>query len=389
MGMVMNTLIALLASTLTLVSPENGAEYDTHTPCVKEFLSHYDERGVKPEVTEEELKDKYFNCFKRNAWSEDWLKRLEEENKTYKPFSWKADFPVNEAWVEFSETDDFAKPLVEWLRYGKKPFLAFRPGYLKVNQKYFWRVKAKDAADKEVISDVRTFTTKDAFPRLMGENGSNYRDVGGGVNADGKRIRQGLLYRGGAAPVLDYPPQGVPSTLETLKALFVDKFGCVGELDLRGQDEGDEAEKKWRVIQLEKIGLKKICCPLVDYHIEHPHNLDMIPKCFHFLADKSNYPVYVHCAVGCDRTGTLFALLDGILGRTDRQVVDEYEISSLCRNLPRFRYGRKFGGLLSELSGDTALYGAKTVRENAEKYLLKIGVPQAEIDAIRDIMIEK
>lgn len=68
---------------------------------------------------------------------------------------------------------------------------------------------------------------------------------------------------------------------------------------------------------------------------------------------------------------------------------DEYEISSLCRNLPRFRYGRKFGGLLSELSGDTALYGAKTVRENAEKYFLKIGVPQAEIDAVRDIMIEK
>lgn len=385
----MNAIITLLASTLTLVSPENGAEYDTHTLCVKEFLSHYDERGVKPEVTEEERNTKYFDCNKRNAWSLDFIKRLKAENKTYKPFSWKADFPVNEAWVEFSETDDFAKPLVENLKHGRKPFLAFRPGYLKVNRKYFWRVKAKDQTGTEVVSDVRTFTTKDAFPRLLGSNGSNWRDIGGGVNVDGKRIRQGLLYRGGAAPVLEDPGTGLSATPAWLKTIFVDKFGCVGELDLRSQNEGDSAEKQWNILQLDKIGLKRASVALDDYHLETPHNRQKIAECFHVLADKSYYPVYVHCAVGADRTGTLCMLLNGVLGRSDRQMVDEYEISSLCEGLPRFRYGRKPGELINNLKAETSRYGGKSMRENAVNYLLKIGVPQAEIDAIRDIMIEK
>ena len=45
----MNTLVLVLASTLTLTAPDNGATYDTHTPWVNEFLSHPAERSVKPE----------------------------------------------------------------------------------------------------------------------------------------------------------------------------------------------------------------------------------------------------------------------------------------------------------------------------------------------------
>ena len=38
----------VFAATITLTAPDNGATYDTHTPCVNEFLSHPAERSVRP-----------------------------------------------------------------------------------------------------------------------------------------------------------------------------------------------------------------------------------------------------------------------------------------------------------------------------------------------------
>ena len=65
----MNTLIVILASTLTLVTPENGAKYDTHSPCVKEFLSNPEKR-TKPRPPEPPM-------------SEDEIKRWDERNATF------------------------------------------------------------------------------------------------------------------------------------------------------------------------------------------------------------------------------------------------------------------------------------------------------------------
>ena len=31
----------LIAASITLATPENGATYDTHSPCVKEFLENF------------------------------------------------------------------------------------------------------------------------------------------------------------------------------------------------------------------------------------------------------------------------------------------------------------------------------------------------------------
>ena len=36
------------AATIRLDAPADGAVYDLPAPCVKEFLEHFEERGVKP-----------------------------------------------------------------------------------------------------------------------------------------------------------------------------------------------------------------------------------------------------------------------------------------------------------------------------------------------------
>lgn len=395
----------LQAATISLTAPDDGAVYDTHSPCVKEFYANFEKRGVpppRPPLTKAELAKKAEIEAKGEVWRDRWTpagfneytkdlqKRCAQESRTWKLFAWKADAPLSGFVAEFSETPDFAKPLVEIL--GKGEIAAMRPKFLKVGTKYFWRVKAKDADGKEVVSDVRTFTTVDEPPRMIGLPGDNFRDAGGGRNVDGIKIRQGLLFRG-MQPL-------VKKTKEEVKNFYVDNLGIRTDLDIRCKEEragalaGGEAN-------LEELGLQYFCFPMEDYHLYHPRMLESVPKTMALLADRKNYPVYIHCMVGSDRTGSLFAVLDGVLGRPDKYIYDDYESPSLGEWLPRFRYACKPAELFGYLNPSEAQWepirkevgmcklNGKDMRENAEKYLRDLGVPQEHIDAFREIMLEK
>jgi hypothetical protein len=343
----------LQAASISLVAPDDGATYDTHSPCVKEFLANFDKRGVKPPrppLNEEEKKLKAdaeaqgktwydrFGFFLFNDYTKDLNKRNQAEEKTWKPFAWTTDGALSGFLAEFSETADFAKPLVEIL--DEKETAAMRPKFLKLGTKYFWRVKAKDEGGKEIVSDVRSFTTADVPPRMIGIPSMNFRDVGGGTNVDGAKVRQGLLFRG-MQPLIHKPK-------EVVKNFYVDNLGIKTDLDIRGETERAGALQGGEA-NLEELGLKYFCYPLEDYHLYHPRCTESIPKVMALLADRSNYPVYIHCMVGSDRTGTLFAVLDGVLGRDDKYVYTDYELPSFNEWLPRFRYGRKSAELFGYL----------------------------------------
>ncbi len=392
---------ALHAETIALTAPEDGAVYDTHSPCVKEFYANFEKRGEKPprpELTPEEVKardaciakgDKWhdrFDFFIFNDYTKDLQKRCEKEEKTWKPFTWKAEYTLDKFRAEFSETPDFAKPIVEKLT--EKWDRAIRPKYLKLGTKYYWRVKAKKPDGGEIVSDVRSFTTLDVPPRFIGLPSENFRDMGGGVNADGKRVRQGMIYRGRAP--------GCNWSQERLKDLYVDKLGINLELDTRGQAECMEVRTKWHEGNLDNLVKRHVFVSTEDYHLFHPRSAKCLPEIFAYLADRNNYPIYTHCAVGSDRTGTVCVLLDGILGRDDRYIYDDYESPSFSVWLPRFRYGRKASGMLAALDPTSPRHEkegpnltGKNMRENAEQYLLSIGVPKAHLDAIREIMLEE
>ena len=404
-----------LASTLTLTAPENGVQFDPLTPCTREFLGNHDKRvnpipPVPPLSPEEEkakaeFEAKHSECiddgsgslpkwnrhwkhFIRNEWTEDLFNRCKKESETLRPFKWTADFKPEYFTVEFSETADFAKSFHE-----KTVHSAIFPHYLKFQRSYFWRVKAKDADGKEVVSDVRSFSTLDGFPRVIGAPQYNWRDIGGGVNADGKRIRQGMIYRMPHPINWGYPLRGeyepnCPPTLEMLKEFYLDTLGIKSQCDLRGPDEAEEAEKQWKVYRLDKIGVKVVNIPVDPYHLEG-YSRPNYAKAIKFFADKDNYPIMYNCAAGADRTGSIGVLLDAILGRTDEQIYDDYEVTTLNWFCPRLRYNAGAREIFEEhFNPKSSKWGKHTIRENAIAYLLNSGVTREDIDAIRKIMIE-
>ncbi len=67
---------------------------------------------------------------------------------------------------------------------------------LLIGTVYYWQVRVTSASG-ETLSPVGRFVTEDLAPRMIrAVSLSNIRDVGGWYTADGRRIRQGLMYRG-------------------------------------------------------------------------------------------------------------------------------------------------------------------------------------------------
>lgn len=407
-ALILLNLSAVFALEITLLTPKNGAEYDTSQPCVREFLANFDARGVKPPrppKTKQELeqekkqnaaydawvkagrdkskkvkpyKDRY-NFYIHNDWSKELMARAEKQENKYKPFTWKFDGFATNVVVEFYEKGlSESKPTYTQGLSFKDSNSVF-PQFLKIGKTYKWRVKAENKSGEKFYSKFGTFTTKNEWPRMIKTPSFNMRDMGGGTNVYGQVIRQGLLYRGQAIPAGN-------ASESYLKSIYIDSLHIKTELDLRGKKECLERRKAWKEKSLEDLfGINHIYHEIIPYHMYHPDLKNNMVKIFEELSKKENYPMYFHCAVGSDRTGTVAFLIDGLVGRSDKHLIDNYELPSFNKNLVRYRYCRKGSGMINELKGKNG----EPFHVTIPRYLLKIGVPQEQLDAIRDILIEK
>ena len=402
-------LYPIFALEIELLTPANNTVYDTSMPTVREFLANFEARGEKPprppktkyELEQERkqnaaydawvkagrdkskkvkpYKDRY-NFYIHNSWSKELMKRAEVEENKYKPFTWKFDGFATNIVVEFYEanTSTAGEPTYkESVSFKQKTSLF--PNYLMIGKTYKWRVSAEDKSGKRFYSPFNTVITKNEWPRMIKSPSFNMRDMGGGTNVFGQTIRQGLLYRGQAIPA-------GKTGEKYLKSLYVDALQIKTELDLRGKKECLERRKAWGEKDLTALfGINHLYLEIIPYHMYYPANKENMLKIFEELSKKKNYPIYFHCAVGSDRTGTIAFLIDGIVGRSEKHMIDNYELPSFNRNLTRYRYCRKGSEMIHTLKGKKG----EPYHVTIPKYLRNLGVPQEQIDAIRNILIEK
>lgn len=98
-------------------------------------------------------------------------------------------------------------------------------------------------------------------------------------------------------------------------------------------------------------------------------------------------PVYVHCASGSDRTGCICAMLEAVLGVSDRDIDRDYELTNFSdyEDLTgRKRSGGSWTGFMDAL----AAFGAGSTKMNVVAFLRQYGVTVALIDAFRVAAID-
>ena len=340
-------LLAIGCRSIELASPADRAEIallrgDWKTQIV--------ERGKRPRVSV-------------SKWGpEDRLDRPEAVT-----FTWQGDAD-REYTLEIARDPDFRIPAKNLAVKGNTA----RVVNLEVGRTYFWRVR-----DGETVSPVRSFTTGGDTPRYLEIPGGipvNFRDAGGKKTVDGGRTRQGMVFRGSDMNLsFKIKPEGVRFMRDELKIRT--------DLDLRYPSQTSRFEAS-------PLGddVRWIRRPVNAYKSFTPEQNDLFRDTIKVFADPANYPIYVHCAAGVDRTGEIVFLLDMILGVEEERAFLDYEASSLAY-YPRPRtisYFARWRDTIRKMSPE-----GTPLREQFVNYLMKIGVTAEEIASIRSIMLER
>lgn len=245
---------------------------------------------------------------------------------------------------------------------------------LNTNAQYYYKgtIVLSDTG-KQAVEVSGSFKTADT-PRMLNVDGLvNVRDFGGRKTVDGQRIKQNLLYRGSemdgsVEEAYAITADGVDTMLNDLKIKT--------DMDLRTKhnDTG--------VLPLGK-DVERTFYEMVAYEdCFTMRGESLVRKLFVQLADKNNYPTYLHCTYGLDRTGTMCYLLGALLGMSEEDLETDYRLSALA-------LGRLTEDAYGEFKTKLATYEGKTLQEKTENYLLSAGVTEQEIAAIRDIYLEK
>ena len=311
--------------------------------------------------------------------NEDFRRKLSKTARAPEPvlFVWSAD-SNNGFILELSENKDF-KDIISVSSNGNS---ASVPN-LKMARKYFWRVKTPDGSD---VSKTRTFTTADAAPRMMTVAGvRNVRDLGGRKGLNGKRVRQNLIFRG--AGLNANSKDGIKAGANTIKPEGVkymkDVLKIKTDLDLRSKKEvadmsGSPLGKDVNWINISSSGYAGSF---------EKDGKERFVKMFRLFCDEKNYPFYVHCIGGADRTGSLAFILNAILGVSADELEKDWQATIFAdRNMDFVaepRYFKLVEGFDSFGSKDEP-YSVKV-----ERYLKSGGISDAEIAKFRSIMLEK
>lgn len=264
------------------------------------------------------------------------------------------------------------------------------------NTNYYWQVIATKRNGDRVYSKIFDFKTADTIRTVLVDGVSNTRDIGG-YDTDFGYVKQGLVYR--SARLESISAEG--------KETLINKLGVKTDLDLRGQSESTGTNNRQNPASLEKYYV--FDTPMYATYISEnwqseedaeksqnsginaKKNYAVIGEIMRVFANKDNYPIDFHCAVGRDRTGTVSMLLKSVLGYKQCDIVNDYFVSMFSTTgawakeytFDNYNNVKFVFDYLNSFSGDT-------LADKTSNYLInKCGVTQEEIDTIRNIMTGK
>lgn len=251
------------------------------------------------------------------------------------------------------------------------------------NTTYQWRVTTTDGA---VVAS-GSFPTRGHLRQVYYEpNVRNGRDLGGYKGYGGKTVVYHKLFRGGAI-------HGSRTSSSARKEMLAE--GIRAEVDLREAEDVPSKSPLGDDVDFFAPGFDS------GYNDMVRDNQPKVKETFMWVVQKlrEGKPVYFHCAAGRDRTATLAVLLEGALGVSESDMAKDYELTYFTPTdwgmskddngnytLYKHTYDNySYGSIHTTIFKET---DSGTYQERIVKYLLKIGVPQKDIDDLRSIMLK-
>ena len=221
----------------------------------------------------------------------------------------------------------------------------------------------------------------------------NVRDLGGWKTKDGtKTVKYRMIYRGGRFQSPELKVQGKVDLLAE---------GIKAQLDLRGHTTSGTQE----YLNMEQSPLYgsvedfNFLAPCIEegYTQMLRDDQQKCKQCMQFIMKcvRENKPVYFHCSLGRDRTGTVAMMVLGILGVNEGDISKEYELTQFAPSGYSVSSGEttKMTRKVDYRGAANYIWGQAedeswSFAQCMEKYFLSIGITQTEIDEFRTLMLE-
>ncbi len=279
--------------------------------------------------------------------------------------------------VEYATKNDFSDAAVAQV---DSPATSLDLYNLYKSTTYYVRVTSYSGDDKIAQSE-SSFTTTSLGPRVMNIDGIyNVRDLGGYKTASGETTLQGLLYRGGALLPADiYDSQ----LTDNGKKYMSEVINIRTEIDFRTPAEaGNDGGSPIPNANLVYITLGAYADSMRNWK-------NAYRDLFAILSNENNYPIYMHCTGGADRTGTVSFIINALLGVSELELIQDYEFTSFSIYHLRNTQDGVYKDYFTEFMSTFNSFEGDTLSEKAESFLLSAGVTQVEINNFKAIMLGK
>ena len=230
------------------------------------------------------------------------------------------------------------------------------------------------------------------YPRTVRISGiQNTRDFGGSYTVDGwHRVKQGVIYRGARLDEIS----------DTAKNKMLNTYGIKTDFDLREKEKAPTSSPLGDSVKFINISSPQYLDKPdytksgVGYGISNPDNFETLKNEFLVFADASNYPMYLHCNIGRDRTGTVCSLLGGLIGMSESDIYRDYELSffdnwcngNLGSATPSEWEVKRIGIMLDYIKD---YYQGATLQEKITAYMKQsLGITDDQISAIKNNLLD-
>ncbi|MBP5348623.1 MAG: tyrosine-protein phosphatase [Bacteroidaceae bacterium] len=252
------------------------------------------------------------------SFRQDWPKPVE--------LKWTAQSGIDSQWIEVSESDQFTEPMTFQV---SKDASAYEIYNLIPGKHYYYRIAGtKDGADTQIENG--QFETTGFLRMLRADGTLNVRDMGGWTGLGGHKIAYGKLFRGAR---LKYDGKSTNALTDEGIAAMRDA-GIRAELDLRSNSNVPSSVSALAVQDGSgkyDVDFKLVSSSVNARMLNYDKNDANIIELKWIISElKAGKPVYYHCSMGADRTGTLGFLIGALLGMSEGDLAKDYEITTFC-----------------------------------------------------------